>query len=114
MTDRTKTYGTKGQLIHAQTREIIARVIAFMKKEAEFYQRTRQVLIPLNNYKQRVLAATRISTFTYRKVMKEAAKITCGDVSSIKTPKNENKDIETIENVEQSRLNTIFYYLNNF
>ncbi|KAJ3655186.1 hypothetical protein Zmor_014323 [Zophobas morio] len=52
----------KGKPLHSQTREIIARVMDFMKREAE-----EGITIPITNYRERVIAATGISINTYQK-----------------------------------------------
>ncbi|KYB26938.1 hypothetical protein TcasGA2_TC014871 [Tribolium castaneum] len=84
-----KTYGQKGKIIHSQAREIIARVTEFMKNEAAVYQKTGLPLIPLTNYRQRVLAATRISEPTYHRVFKEAADVISGYLPAFPTPRHE-------------------------
>lgn len=64
--------GKRGQVYEAQTRELIAKVIDFMKNEAVAVSSFNNgPLIPITHYKQRVLAATGISESTYKSVLKE-------------------------------------------
>ncbi|XP_044260898.1 uncharacterized protein LOC123008903 [Tribolium madens] len=95
--DLPKTYGRKGQIIHAQAREIIARVTHFMKNEAAVFQRTGKPVIPLSNFRQRVLAATRISDVTYYNVLKEAADVASGDLPAFPTPRHNKTTNEKLE-----------------
>lgn len=87
--------------INKQTCEIIASLKSFMKTEAELYKITGQPLIPIENYKQRVLAALKISKSTYTKVTKEAAQVASGELSAFLTPRSRNEDVERLEEVDQ-------------
>ncbi|KAK9759305.1 hypothetical protein QE152_g143 [Popillia japonica] len=53
----------KGHIIHSQAREILANVMQFMKEEAT----NNSCGIPLTNFKERFLAATKVSEKTYRR-----------------------------------------------
>ena len=66
-----KKVGVKGKVVHSQAREIIANVMKFMKREAD----NGSPLVPLSNFKARVLAATGIGETSYRKIQKEAQEI---------------------------------------
>ncbi|CAH1376488.1 unnamed protein product [Tenebrio molitor] len=65
-----KTIGVKGKVVSAQSREVIANVIKFMKKEAC----NRSPIIPITNFKQRVLEATGISKHIYEQVSQDLAR----------------------------------------
>lgn len=79
----------RGQVVQAQTREIIARVIKFMHDEALSFQNNGKPLIPLASFKQRVLAATGISSKTYSSVIREARAIEVGLCDSFMTPRKQ-------------------------
>lgn len=82
MASLSRKIGIKGKVIHSQGREIIANIIKFMKQEAEHDA----PIIPLANFKQRVIAATKISVSSYRRILKESADIDSGAVASFSTP----------------------------
>lgn len=79
--EKKQKVGVQGQVIHAQGREIIANVISFMEKEARG-----EIIIPMENVKQRALLATGISRSTYYKIKNEKRKIDEGSSSSFTTP----------------------------
>lgn len=58
-----KKVGVCGKVLHSQAREIVANVINFMKQEAT----NGNPVIPLENFKKRVLAATGIGEFSLPK-----------------------------------------------
>ncbi|XP_056645053.1 uncharacterized protein LOC130450600 [Diorhabda sublineata] len=79
----SKKVGKQGLIIRSQGREIISNIINFMKKEAD-----EGVTIPLKNYRERVLAATGVSKYTFQKISKEAQKVEWGGPStSFQSPK---------------------------
>jgi hypothetical protein len=55
------TFGEQGVILHSQAREIVANVIDFMKKEAEHFGRRNEPLIPMKNFRERIMVATGIS-----------------------------------------------------
>ena len=55
-----------GRVIHSQAREIIANVLEFMQEEAK----RKDCIIPIANYRARVLAATKISLSSYHRIFK--------------------------------------------
>lgn len=78
----------KGHIIHSQGREILANVMQFMKEEAA----NNACGIPLTNFKERFLAATKVSEKTYRSVVKEMKDISTGASTSFSSPpKKRNK-----------------------
>ncbi|CAH1377220.1 unnamed protein product [Tenebrio molitor] len=77
-----KLIGKKGQVIHSQTREVISRLIEFMKNEATIGCPT----IPLKNYKERVIAATGISESSYKRIVKQSNEVKVGTSTSFSTP----------------------------
>jgi hypothetical protein len=64
--------------LRSQTREIIGRVTDFMKNEAE-----EGVQIPIANFKERILKATRIGKTAYESIAKEKKKIHSGEKKSV-------------------------------
>ena len=70
----------RGKPLHSQTREITARVMDFMKREAE-----EGITIPITNYRERVIAATGISINAYQSIAKEQEKVKSGKKSSFST-----------------------------
>jgi hypothetical protein len=75
---------TPGKIINSQPREVIAKVMKFMKEEA-----TNGIQIPVANFKARVLAATGIGENTYRRIQKEAQRVATGEIPKEK-PKASN------------------------
>lgn len=67
-TKMSHTYGKKGQTLHSQCREMVAKISNAFKEEAAAGHLT----IPLNNVRQRVITATGISEKTYKRIMKES------------------------------------------
>lgn len=80
-----QTVGIKGKIIHSQGREIISNVLEFMKQEANNGVPT----IPLTNFKERLLAATKISDNTYRRIIKETQQIETGASTSFSSPRKQ-------------------------
>ncbi|KAK9679633.1 hypothetical protein QE152_g39845 [Popillia japonica] len=64
----TSTKIGKGRILHSQAREIIANVLQFMKDEAA----NKCCTIPITNFKERLIAATKTMERTYRDIVKEA------------------------------------------
>jgi hypothetical protein len=77
---------TPGKIINSQTREVIAKVMKFMKEEA-----TNGIQIPVANFKARVLAATGIGENTYRRIQKEAQRVATGEIPKFTSPKKNRK-----------------------
>jgi hypothetical protein len=77
---------TPGKIINSQTREVIAKVMKFMKEEA-----TNGIQIPVANFKARVLAATGIGENTYRRIQKEAQRVAIGEIPKFTSPKKNRK-----------------------
>lgn len=105
-TSCTRKVGIKGKVIHSQGREIIANVLSFFKEEAA----KGSPVIPLANFRERLIAATKISANTYRSIVKESADIASGAATAFSTPgKNRqrkcpkstlcNGEIETIRSI---------------
>lgn len=85
------TFGKQGLILHCQAREIVANVIDFMKKEAENYRRCNTPLIPINNFRERVIAATGVSRQMYTSITKESKNIADGVSTSFVTPRKKRK-----------------------
>lgn len=81
----------QGYVMHAQAREIVAKVIDFMKNEAENFRRFNQPTIPLTHFRERILTATGISNKMYSTICKEAEAIATGASTSFTTPANNKK-----------------------
>lgn len=79
---KKSSVGVPGKVLHSQAREIVANVLLFMQEEAKD-----GIKIPLANYKERLLAATKIGEFSYKKVKKEAKEISLGIKSKFSSPK---------------------------
>lgn len=78
----TSTYGRKGKIIHSQARETVYQVLNFFKAEAE----NGEPIIPVKNYKERTLAATKISEKTYKSVLKDGKDIEMGHATKFSSP----------------------------
>ncbi|KAK3930975.1 Syntenin-1 [Frankliniella fusca] len=72
----------QGKVITSQSREIVANVIAFMKREAEFGQQ-----IPLRCVTKRVIAATGVSERSIRRIQREAEVVYSGGAPSFVSPR---------------------------
>lgn len=96
-----KTIGVSGKIIDSQARELISNVLDFMKKEA-----TEGLTIPLTNFKQRLLLATKISDKTYRSICKEKNMLDVGAKCSFSSPKRtrRKKNSPKLFNDEQIRI----------
>jgi hypothetical protein len=75
-TSSSKKLGIKGKVIHSQGREIISNILNFMKQETA----NGTTIIPLANFKARLIAATKISESSYRRIAKEPADVASGAV----------------------------------
>lgn len=91
-----KTFGQRGKILHGQAREVIANVLAFMKKEAE----DGGTKIPISNYKQRVMAATGISEKMYKNIIKESKAVACGALPTFLTPRHKGVIQKSTPSVE--------------
>ncbi|KAJ3664258.1 hypothetical protein Zmor_008441 [Zophobas morio] len=77
-----KQVGVRGRIVNSQSREVIANVLRFMKKEAT----KGAPVIPISNYKQRLIEATGISDRVYRQVVKDMELIEAGKLSTFTAP----------------------------
>ena len=98
----------KGRLLRSQTREVIARVIDFMKREAE-----EGITIPIANFRERVMVATGISKNTFVSISKENKVVKSGDKASFTTPKK-TKPQPRVTNIDQNFEQTIRNMFYNF
>jgi hypothetical protein len=80
-TSSSKKLGIKGKVIHSRGREITSNILNFMKEEAA----NGTTIIPLANFKARLIAATKISESSYRRIAKEAADVASGAVPCFST-----------------------------
>ncbi|KAG8238395.1 hypothetical protein J437_LFUL016833 [Ladona fulva] len=70
------------KVLHSQVREIVNRVLAFMKKEA-----VEGISIPLRSVHERVVAATGVSKHTLKRISKEGKDICDGLSQSFTSPR---------------------------
>lgn len=78
-----------GKVIQSQSREIVANVFAFMKREAEFGQQ-----IPLRCVTKRVIAATGVSERSIRRIQREAEIVYSGRATSFTSPRSKRKKVK--------------------
>ncbi|KAK9737059.1 hypothetical protein QE152_g11004 [Popillia japonica] len=83
----TSTKICKGRILHSQAREIIANVLQFMKDEAA----NKCCTIPITNFKERLIAATKIAERTSRDIVKEADDVRLGAASGFSSPSKKRK-----------------------
>ncbi|EEZ98892.1 hypothetical protein TcasGA2_TC004507 [Tribolium castaneum] len=83
--EQEKLIGKKGKPIRTPAREIVANVMTFMEREAE----QNAVVVPLKNFKRRVLEATGMSEKTYRAIKKETTAIATGQKPKFTTPRKQ-------------------------
>lgn len=110
MASSSKKVGVKGKVIHSQGREIIANVLKFMKEEAE----NKHPIIPLTNYKERLMRAVGISDVTYRSIAKEAEDVNSGKVASFGTPHKTRPRKSTKSTLRPEDTDTIRSIIHNF
>jgi hypothetical protein len=96
----SSTFGKKGQILHCQAREIVANVIDFMKMEAEQYKLRNEPTIPLQNFRERILAATGISKKMYSTITRESKAVASGTSTSFSTPRKKRQRTKKYELVE--------------
>jgi polyhydroxyalkanoate synthesis regulator phasin len=96
----------KGKILKSQTREVISRVMEFMKKEAE-----EGVNIPITNFRERIVAATGIAKATYESIERENKMVKSGEKTSFTTPKTAKPQAQVTqidENLEHT-IRNMFY-----
>jgi hypothetical protein len=93
----SSTFGKKGQILHCQAREIVANVIDFMKMEAEQYKLRNEPTIPLQNFRERILAATGISKKMYSTITRESKAVASGTSTSFSTPRKKRQRTKKYE-----------------
>jgi len=76
----------RGKVIQSQSREIVANVFAFMKREAELGPQ-----IPFRCVTKRVIAATGVSERTIRRIQREAEIVFSGQAASFVSPRQKKK-----------------------
>ncbi|XP_052128598.1 syntenin-1 [Frankliniella occidentalis] len=81
----------QGKVIQSQSREIVANVFAFMKREAEFGQQ-----IPLRCVTKRVIAATGVSERSIRRIQREAEVVYSGQAPSFVSPRTKKKRLKQV------------------
>lgn len=77
----------KGKVLNSQTREVIANVIHFMRKEAK----NKEPLTDLKKVQERVVLATGVSLSSVKKIVREMQLIEDGECSSFVTPNKKRK-----------------------
>ena len=105
-----KKVGVCGKVLHSQAREIVANVINFMKQEAT----NGNPVIPFENFKKRVLAATGIGEFSYRKVQKESQEIAASSNSKFRSPRKNINRPKPKSNLSEGETETIRSIIHNY
>jgi hypothetical protein len=95
---------TPGKIINSQTREVIAKVMKFMKEEA-----TNGIQIPVANFKARVLAATGIG-----RIQKEAQRVAIGEIPKFTSPKKNRKRATPKSDLQEGEIQAIRSIIHNF
>jgi hypothetical protein len=103
----TPTFG-KRLILHSQAREIVANVVDFMKKEAEHFRRRNEPLIPLKNFRERIMVATGITKRMYTSISKESTNVAFDASTSFSAliKKRQRKKYELVEG-EKHAIRTI-------
>lgn len=101
--------GVRGKLLGSQAREIIANIIHFMKAEAE-----NGALIPLTNFRERVLAATKVSESSYKRILKESNTIHSGASTSFSSPRKQRSRRSTKSTLPVGEIETIRSIIHNY
>ena len=104
-----KSIGIRGKAIHSQAREVIANVLQFMKEEAEH-----GLKIPLANFRERLLAATKISEGTYRKIKSEADGVQTGKTASFTSPKKNRLRAKPKSDLNEGQIEAVRSIIHNF
>lgn len=107
-----KKIGVRGVGVSSQARELIANVIEFIKREAEEVKQTGSTIIPLSKFKERILAATKISEKVYRSVVNEKNSIEAGTSSRFTSPKKQRQKLspkQTLPVGEEEEIRRIIY-----
>lgn len=110
MASSSRTKIGKGHIIHSQAREILANVMQFMKEEA----RNNACGIPLANFKERFLSATKVSEKTYRSVAKEIKDISIGASTVFSSPSRRRKRPSPKSTLMEWQTQTIRTFVHNF
>lgn len=101
--------GIKGKVLRSQARELIANVMQFMQEEAE-----QGLKIPLKNFKERILAATKISESSYRRIQKEAKDIESGKSLTFSSPRKKRPRSSPKKNMLEGEIETIRSIIHNY
>jgi hypothetical protein len=104
-----KQVGVRGKIVSSQSREVIANVLKFMKKEAA----KGAPIIPITSYKQRLMEATGISDRVYRQVCKDMDRIEAGEIATFTSPRAKSHPKCDIEIVEVKTEEIINIMINN-
>ncbi|KAI4455527.1 hypothetical protein MML48_9g00004443 [Holotrichia oblita] len=83
----TSTKVGKRRILRSQARDIIANVLQFMKEEAA----NKSCTMPITNFKERLIAATKIVERTYRDIAREADDVRLGAASGLSSPSKKRK-----------------------
>lgn len=103
------TFGRNGKVLHSQAREIIANVLTFMKEEAE-----NGITIPLANFKERLLAATKIGEYSYRQICKESLLVKSGQRQTFSSPGKKRNVTSPKSELCEGQLETIRGIIHDF
>lgn len=110
MASSSSTKIGKGHIIHSQAREILANVMQFMKEEAT----NNSCGIPLTNFKERFLAATKVSEKTYRSVAKEMQDVSTGASISFSSPSKKRSKSSPKSTLMEWQTQIIRTFVHNF
>ncbi|KAK9709442.1 hypothetical protein QE152_g26600 [Popillia japonica] len=110
----TSTKIGKGRILHSQAREIIANVLQFIKDEAAKRKVQKCCTIPITNFKERLIAATKIAERTYRDIIKEADDVRSGAASGFSSPSKKRKRPSPKSSMPERETEVIRTIVHNF
>lgn len=88
----------RGRVINSQSREIIANVIEFMRREGNFNSPS----IPFKNVNDRVAAATGVSKNTVVRISGEKKRIDNREISEFSSPRKTIKKPKTVNDIDEA------------
>lgn len=90
--------------------QLIYKVLTFLKREAE----EGEPVIPLLNYKERLIAATGISESTYKRILKEGQTVEAAEKPSFSTPHKKRPRISSKSAIPEHEEEEVRRIVNNF
>lgn len=97
----------RGRVINSQSREIIANVIEFMRREGNFNSPS----IPFKNVNDRVAAATGVSKNTVVRISGEKKRIDNREISEFSSPRKTIKKPKTVNDIDEAAQESNFIFL---